>query len=300
MNKTVVRLVIVTVIFVAIQGVVFALLRQATYSRVVLPDRDIAAFPKQVGQWKGTDTALDDKTFVRVGAKAVVDRLYRDPVGEEIALHTAVFAEDPRVLPHLPTTCYGGNGWTKTDGKTIELNPENADPFNADLLTFERDGRRLQVLYWYQLGTQTCFNRDTLRKVCWGFRGQQDWPATIKILLQTSAVDPQRSEDRLRSMATAWYEWYIGGDSDEDTGPETIAEGAPPQGAAGEADALAEPADAPAESADAPVDTAADSARGEDPAATDDQTAQPGEAALPSADPQEEGNPAKAPAGAGQ
>jgi hypothetical protein len=64
------------------------------------------------------------------------------------------------------------------------------------------------VLYWYQIGDHVLFGRFDLGKVRWAMRGQPVWPATVKVLLQTSAEgDLYDAKTRILDLAEQIGRW---------------------------------------------------------------------------------------------
>jgi formylglycine-generating enzyme required for sulfatase activity len=75
------------------------------------------------------------------------------------------------------------------------------------LLVFERQGNRILVMCWYQMGNELFFNRAGLGTTRMAFRGEKVWPAAVKVLLQTTASDVRQAQDGLADFATRVYEW---------------------------------------------------------------------------------------------
>ena len=69
-------------------------------------------------------------------------------------------------------------------------------------------GEEIQVLYWLQLGDQFFFDRGAhhvlRQRLCWGVK---KWPPLTKLMLQTSATNPEAAQARLIDLARAVYQW---------------------------------------------------------------------------------------------
>ena len=85
-----------------------------------------------------------------------------------------------------------------SDGLTIPVS----------LTTWEREGERVMVVYWYQLGEHVLFGRwDLGWKVRWSLRGQPKWPALIKVMLQISAPEPEDAKTTILGFAEQVAKW---------------------------------------------------------------------------------------------
>ncbi len=74
--------------------------------------------------------------------------------------------------------------------------------------TWEKEGQRVLVLYWFKLGEHFLFDRFEMGAVRWKMRGQKTWPALIKVLMQANTTDdPVDDEKALRGFAENIYKW---------------------------------------------------------------------------------------------
>ena len=174
---------------------------------IALPETKLETLPMQLGNWKGEDTELDTRIFRKIGAEDVVSRLYRDPLGKEVTLHGAVFGEFVRGVPHSPTVCYPGNGWTKIEQKDVDIEIPNEPAISARAITYDMEGRRILVMFWYQLDDQIFRDNAGLEEARRALRERKEWPAILKVLLQTSVNNPERAEARLVEFASTLYKW---------------------------------------------------------------------------------------------
>jgi EpsI family protein len=226
MNNTTLRLWIVVALVAAAYGVSFLVKAGAAPPEVQLPDWTFSELPTslpppevsspQGTTWRGEDTEMDPKLTAAIGADSVVDRVYRDEKGNAISMHTAIFANPAEGALHSPINCYRGAGWEKvaeTSEEEIPVDDERNVPVNIttwERTTLERGrGReRVVVLYWYQIGEHVLFGRWDLGKVRWAMRGQPVWPATVKVLLQTSAEgDLYDAKTRILDLAEQIGRW---------------------------------------------------------------------------------------------
>lgn len=208
MSNTALRLWIVVALVVAAYGVSFLVQAGTTPPDVQLPSWTFREMPPQLGMWRGHDEEMDPKITAAIGAHSVVDRTYRDERGYAVSMHTAIFVNPAEGVLHSPVNCYRGAGWRKlseTSGE-IPVNDERSMPVSITI--WERGGERVVVAYWYQIGEHVLFSRFDLGKVRWAMRGQPAWPATVKVLLQTSAGgDLDDAKTRILDLAEQIGQW---------------------------------------------------------------------------------------------
>jgi len=212
MSNTTLRLWIVVALVLAAYGVSFLVKAGAATPEVQLPDWTFREMPKQFSSqseiWRGEDAEMDPKVTAAIGAHSVVDRMYRDEKGYAVSMHTAIFANPAEGALHSPVNCYRGAGWAKITEMSaeIQVNDERSVPVNIS--TWERNGERVMVVYWYQIGEHVLFGRFDLGKVRWAMRGQPVWPAMVKVLLQTSAEgDLDDAKTRILDLAEQIGRW---------------------------------------------------------------------------------------------
>ncbi len=219
------RAMILMLVLAAGQFTVDHIKRGYTLGQVVPPSRDLDQMPMELGSWSGKDVPTDERIQQYLQAKAGINRLYRNAIGEEVSAH--VVWTDDYIKVHFPEQCYKEAGWRQTASKSldIETNEDSAaalgtetasedllieaegQTFPAKLLTFERDGRQTMVLYWFQMGDRFFFDRVRhrmlRREVCWGNR---EWPPLVKVMLESPRMG-KRSENQLQEVAKQIFSW---------------------------------------------------------------------------------------------
>ena len=206
MNATT-RMVFAALLIAASQVGVYALNWGTGSGEVRLPRRDLRELPLPLGNWVGEDTPVDAKLMVATGANQVVNRRYRNSAGETVHVHMGIWSEYKLAFPHTPEACYPANGWqiVNKQDSTVEIAEESTGPVR--ILNVEREGKRLQLLFWGHLGRELVVDRDGMRRVRRMLRGQRTWPPFIKVLMQTSDADSERAEARLRELASLVFAW---------------------------------------------------------------------------------------------
>ncbi|MEO1525486.1 MAG: exosortase C-terminal domain/associated protein EpsI [Planctomycetota bacterium] len=169
--------------------------------RVVPPRWSLNELETTLADWRGSDLPADPRLREILQAKEGVDRVYRSESGNEVLLH-AVWTDDYLRL-HFPQQCYRESGWELTKTQDREIQCENGTAFPCKVLSFSQGDRRIQVLYWFQLGEHVFLDRVQhrllRRKVCWG---QKEWPPLMKFMLETSDKGLGRGEEALIDFAS--------------------------------------------------------------------------------------------------
>ena len=208
MNSIAMRLWIVTALVATGYGATYLVQASTEPPEVRLPDWNFAEMPQQLGDWRGENMELDPKIMVRLGAASVTDRMYRNETGQSVSSHTAIFADPREAVDHRPDSCYRGAGWLKIDETSAEVSIGENRTIPVYFTTWERNGDRVLVVYWYQIGEQVILDRMGLGTLRWTMRGQPVWPATVKVLLQTSAWgDPDDAKASILNIAEQIGKW---------------------------------------------------------------------------------------------
>lgn len=177
---------------------------------VRLPSWTFNEMPLQFGDWQGEDTELDPKITAAVGAAPgrIADSLYRDRLGHTVTMHTAMFDDPVEGVYHTPLNCYRANGWQKLNDSREELRLFDDLTIPVRLTTWRREGSRVIVLYWYQLGEHVLFGRwDLGINVRWSLAGKPKWPALVKVMLQIDAADAEDAKATILSFAEQVARW---------------------------------------------------------------------------------------------
>ncbi|MDZ7617828.1 MAG: exosortase-associated EpsI family protein, partial [Patescibacteria group bacterium] len=138
----------------------------------------------------------------------VSDREYTDREDKVVSAHTALFTDfDEAIIVHLPSRCYSAAGWNLLGAEKRDLVVPGVPPVKVEISTWEFEGLRVKVLYWYQLGEHTVLDRFDLSKARMAFAGHKTWPAMVKVMLQTSADQGPAADVRLLDVARNIRQW---------------------------------------------------------------------------------------------
>jgi len=208
-GSTAARIYIVAALIMATYGVAHLVEAALEPPEVVLPRWTFEEMPLQFGDWRGVPTTMDPEIAVATGADRIVNREYKDDRGHAVSMHTAMFKRPEVGVYHSPLNCYRAQGWQLMKGEVRENLPvSDGLTIPVSLTTWEREGERLMVVYWYQMGEHVLFGRwDLGWKIRWSLRGQPRWPAVIKVMLQISAPEPEDAKTAILSFAEQVAKW---------------------------------------------------------------------------------------------
>lgn len=154
-----------------------------SFGRVIPPETQLEDIPLHLGEWRGTELAADEQLREILQAKSGIDRVYRRHDGSEIFIH-AVWTDD-YIRVHYPAHCYRHTGWTLVKSQPIDVETPSGHEIPCRIDQFERDGKKIEVLYWFQMGDEFFLDRfghrSVRRKVCWG---KTEWPPLMKFMLE--------------------------------------------------------------------------------------------------------------------
>ncbi len=202
------RLAIVVGILGLVQLVNYQVGAMLQSTDVALPDWSLEELPLQFDGWKGEASELDPRLFVRIGADVVADRVYTNRRGHAVSAHTALFTDfNEAIGVHLPARCYRAAGWEQRGGETHTLHVEGLPDVRVEISTWQREGRRVQVLYWYQLGEHALLGRYDLSRAQMALAGYDTWPAMVKVMLETQGDRRQDADMHLLDVARHIRQW---------------------------------------------------------------------------------------------
>ncbi|MDY0166374.1 MAG: EpsI family protein [Thermoguttaceae bacterium] len=207
-DRTVVRLAMVVGIIALVQLLTYQVRAMLKPAEVVLPDWNIEELPIDFAGWTGEVQELDERLFRRIGADAVADRVYENRQGDAVSAHTALFKDfDEAIVVHLPSRCYRAAGWEQRDVEKRTLTVDGLPDITVEVSTWQREGRRVKVLFWYQLGEHTVLGRYDLSRARMALAGHEIWPAMVKVMLETTADQQQAADLRLFDVAGQIRKW---------------------------------------------------------------------------------------------
>lgn len=118
-----------------------------------LPVREpVASFPRQLGEWTGTDVEIPQNVRDVLGAGDFLLRVYQDSSATEpyVDLFLAYFpSQRTGDTIHSPKNCLPGAGWSPVESSRIMISLPGHTPFPANRYVIAKGSERQLVLYWY-------------------------------------------------------------------------------------------------------------------------------------------------------
>lgn len=129
-----------------------AILLQARARSEVYPPRlPLKQFPARLGNWSGTDVAIDKDVLEVLGPGDFLVRIYQSQEKTPyIDLFIAYFrSQRAGDTIHSPQHCLPGAGWAPIENKRITLTVPGHEPFPANRYLIAKGDSRQLVLYWF-------------------------------------------------------------------------------------------------------------------------------------------------------
>lgn len=121
-------------------------------SEVFPPRLPLKSFPTQVGNWEGTDVAIDKDVLAVLGPGDFLLRVYQNQQQPQpyADLFIAYFASQRTGdTIHSPKNCLPGAGWAPVENTRVNLTLPGHAPFPANRYVIAKGDSRDLVLYWY-------------------------------------------------------------------------------------------------------------------------------------------------------
>jgi EpsI family protein len=161
------------------------------YTFEVAPlSQHLASIPLDLDGWKGTDIPQDERVREMLNAQESLNRVYRSPEGTAVVVSVSAWLRPETVseaAPHVPKICYTNSGWKILEERDVQVKTAHGELPLTTLLC-EKQGERIVVGYWYQMGGSYFTTQTEARRIHRALWGESKWPATVKVLLQTNAA----------------------------------------------------------------------------------------------------------------
>jgi hypothetical protein len=90
------------------------------------------------------------------------------------------------------------------------LKSPNRPEISVRMGIWESEGRKVLVMYWYEVGDYVIFERGDLFGLRWTMRGRETWPPTFKVMIQVPANDEQVAKKDALEFAAMVRDWLGG------------------------------------------------------------------------------------------
>jgi EpsI family protein len=130
-----------------------AIFLQARGQHEIVPSREpLASLPYQLGDWAGTDVAMQQDVLDILGPGDFLQRFYENTSARQpyVDLFLAYFpSQRSGDTIHSPKHCLPGAGWLATESGRISISLPGRAPFEANRYLIAKGDERQLVLYWY-------------------------------------------------------------------------------------------------------------------------------------------------------
>lgn len=202
------RLSILFIIVVSIQLGLTAFKTTLSPRGIELPATPVTEFPMEFAGWKGVD--LEKPEGIDAGVAARLSRVYTSEDGRFAAwVYIGIWTWYLDDVRHLPTDCYRGRGREILGVKQFELKPHDGASKRAALLTLQDGGQPIHVLYWYQLGSETLWDRKHLRPILRANRGKKNWPPQVKVMIDVRGLQQEQAKRVLADLGKHVMDWTL-------------------------------------------------------------------------------------------
>lgn len=159
--------------------------------------------PLNIGEWKGKDIELDEKTYKILETKNLAMREYANPSAETVYFYI-VASDINRKVVHPPEICYTGGGNEISEKEHVEFKTAGLEkPVSMNSFVSMKDGRRESLVYYcYKLGNTltTDYLRQQARTVLNNMMGKQVPAALVRVSTPIVNDDKQKASQVLQKF----------------------------------------------------------------------------------------------------
>ncbi|MEE4359213.1 MAG: exosortase C-terminal domain/associated protein EpsI [Desulfococcaceae bacterium] len=132
----------------------FFCLQYVSRSEDIRPNKPFSSFPRQIGEWTGTESRFDQKIYDVLGVDDSFLCNYRSKTGRQVQLYIGFYqSQREGDIIHSPKNCMPGGGWNivNTDLVKIRTSQNNSHSEKVDVIRLDlQNGPQKQVvLYWF-------------------------------------------------------------------------------------------------------------------------------------------------------
>ena len=211
MNNIMLRMGVVIGVLVAVQ-LGFLYVGHLAHPSVIEPQRPIEDFPMvfdtpALGTWEGKNAELDSRTIDETQADSVISRIYSKEA-RNLEFLLAEYRQPSVGLYHSPMNCYRAQGFTLVGNvEWLPLKARGRPDVNVSVSIWARNSEKVIVVYWYEIGDHTLYERHDLLKAQWAMLGKTKWPVLFKVLLAMPVGEAEVSKAEILDMAQFVRQW---------------------------------------------------------------------------------------------
>lgn len=157
----------------------------------------VSRLPMQIGEWRGTDLAVDKRAYEILETKNLILREYAR--GDDKVYLYLIYSQDNRKVSHPPEVCFEGSGIAIVKKEKIPLELAEGRKVIANKLIVENGGSSNLVIYWYKAGRHHLDNylKQQLRIALSRLQFKQTSGALIRL---TSEIPPSGQQKALQNI----------------------------------------------------------------------------------------------------
>lgn len=143
-------------------------------------------FPKAIGDWQGTDIALEKRSYEILETTNLIMREYKNAKGDVVYLYI-IYSGDNRRTLHPPEVCYSGGGATMLNKSVIPI----TNSLKANKFTVENKDTQQLVVYWFKSNDLNTYNylKQQIKSVVGRMLGKPASGAMIRISTEIKNKD---------------------------------------------------------------------------------------------------------------
>jgi hypothetical protein len=149
---------------------------------------------------------MDKQEFNYAQLDGYISRVYTNGQKRSMSLLIGLYNSPATGLYHNPFNCYDTHGFVLKNQIRKPLQAANRPDTEISVATWEKEGQKYVVAFWYEVGDYTMFERQDLWPTLWAMHGKSKWPVTFKVLIQASG-DPDQAKVDVLELAKSVREW---------------------------------------------------------------------------------------------
>jgi EpsI family protein len=169
-----------------------------------VPSIGPSTLPMTIGDFQGRDEPIDQRVFAATSADAMLNRVYRNQLGDSVFVNVGAWTEYKRGIPHRPELCYSTAGWEVVSRRLIKVPISTGKPLEIKQFVFQRENSQIAVVFWVHVGDDCITESEGIRQLRQRLRATGGrLPPLIKVMLHTDARDLTQAEARLSRLVAA-------------------------------------------------------------------------------------------------
>jgi EpsI family protein len=198
------RLLTACVLVAALQLTLIAICRNSAPAIVHVPKMDPSTLPNSIGDFVGRDEPVDKNVLTVTQVDEMMNRVYRNGLGDSIVVHLGLWTQYDMSIPHKPDLCYPSAGWEIVGKRLVTVPVDEQDPITVKQFIFQRGTNRIAVVFWAQLADNVVTDSEGVRGLYQKARVTGEvFPYLVKTMLHTDARDLGQAEARLTRFVAA-------------------------------------------------------------------------------------------------